>query len=191
MGFVLLGTVIYLLSMLEQAKIFVLLSALLTLAFSAWLWARPIAGDKSRITLGRILALVLLVPALYFPFTQRVADTSWKNFNASAFQAEIGKRNLLIDFTADWCINCRAMELTTLSEQRLKRWAEAYGLTFIKVDLTGRNPHGEELLHAMGSASIPLIAIIPANAPGNPTVLRDLVTPAQLDSALKRVFKNH
>lgn len=189
MGFVLLATVIYLLSMLAQAKIFVVLGALLALAFSAWLWSRPIAAGKSRISLGRVLALVLLIPALYLPFSQRVVDTSWKNFNAAAFQGEIGKRSLLIDFTADWCINCRAMELTTLTEQRLEAWAKAYDLIYIKVDLTASNPEGEALLSAMGSASIPLLAIIPAHDPNNPTVLRDLVTPGQLDGALKQAFR--
>lgn len=189
MGFVLMATVIYLLSMLAHTKIFVVLGALLVISFSAWLWARPIAHGKSRFSLARVFALVLLVPALYMPFSQRVVDTSWRNFNPAAFQADIGKRNLLVDFTADWCINCRAMELTTLTEQRLERWGKSYDLSFIKVDLSGSNPQGEALLSAMGSASIPLIAIITADDPYNPTVLRDLVTPGQLDSALKQAFK--
>lgn len=191
MGFVLLGTVIYLLSMLSQTKIFVILSALLTLAFAAWLWSRPIAKGKSRFTLGRVLALVLLVPAIYLPFSYRVVDTSWKNFTPASFQADIGKRNILVDFTADWCINCRAMEVTTLTEQRLLRWGRAYDLAFVKVDLTGNNPDGEALLNAMGSASIPLLAIIPAHDPQNPIVLRDLVTPGQLDNALKQAIKGN
>lgn len=189
MGFVLLATVLYLLSMLNQAKIFTVLAALLTLAFSAWLWARPTSPGKSRFTLGRVLALVLLVPALYFPFSQRVTDTSWQNFNADTFQTYIGQRNMLVDFTADWCINCRAMEMTTLTEERLRRWGREYDLTFVRVDLTGDNPDGTALLRAMGSASIPLLAIIPAHDPQNPVVLRDLVTPAQVDKALKQAFK--
>lgn len=189
MGFVLLGTVIYLLSMLEQAKLFVVLSALLALAFAAWLWSRPIPQGKSRFSLTRVLALVLIVPALYFPFVQRVLDVSWKSFSAASFQAELGRRNLLVDFTADWCINCRALELTTLTERRLQRWGREYDLTFVRVDLTGSNPDGEALLAGLGSASIPLLAIIPAGEPENPTVLRDLVTPGQLESALKRAFK--
>lgn len=189
MGFVLLATVIYLLSMLAQAKIFIVLSALLALAFSAWLWSRPVAPGKSRFTLGRVLALVLIVPALFFPFSQRVMDTSWKTFSAASFQADVGKKSMLMDFTADWCINCRAMEMTTLTEQRLQRWGREYNLTFVKVDLTADNPDGSALLRAMGSASIPLLAIIPADDPQNPTVLRDLVTPAQLDKALKQAFK--
>lgn len=189
MGFVLLGTVIYLLSMLTQTKIFTVLAALLTLAFSAWLWSRPIAEGKSRFTLSRALALILIVPALYFPFNQRSVDTSWKEFNAVSFRDDVGKRNLLLDFTADWCINCRAMEVTTLTGQRLARWAREYDLTYVKVDLTGDNPDGSDLLRALGSASIPLLAIIAADNPYNPTVLRDLVSPAQLDRALEQAFQ--
>lgn len=189
MGFVLMGTVIYLLSMLDQGRIFVVLGALLALAFAAWLWARPVAAGKSRFTLGRAFALVLLVPALYLPFADQEVDTAWQPFDAASFHGDLGKRNLLVDFTADWCINCRVMEATTLTEQRLARWGRAFDLTFVRVDLTARNPDGEALLGALGSASIPLLAIIPAHNPMNPIVLRDLVTPGQLDNALNQAFK--
>lgn len=188
MGFILLGTVLYLLSMVPDSKLFIVLAALLVLAFAAWLWSRPIAKGKSRLSLGRVLAAVLLVCAVYFPFTYRSMDTSWKNFELATFSQYAGKSNILLDFTADWCINCRAMEMTTLTEQRLQRWAKAYNLIYIKVDLTGDNPYGQALLESMGSASIPLLAIIPADNPQRPTVLRDLVTPGQLDNALKQAL---
>lgn len=189
MGFVLMATVLYLLSMLPEAKLFIILAALLVLAFAAWLWGRPVAEGKSRLSLGRVLAVVLAVCAVYFPFTQQIPDTSWRNFSAASFQEQLGKKNILVDFTADWCINCRAMEMTTLTEQRLTRWARSHDLVYVKVDLTADNPDGQALLSSMGSASIPLLAIIPADNPDRPTVLRDLVTPGQLDDALKKTLK--
>jgi len=40
-------------------------------------------------------------------------------------------------------------------------------------------------LQALGSQSIPVLAIFPKNAPDSPLVLRDLFTPSQLEEALK------
>ncbi|MDL2285465.1 hypothetical protein LJB93_01830 [Desulfovibrio sp. OttesenSCG-928-F07] len=185
MGFVLLGTVIYLLSMLPAHKQIATISACLILAFCAWLWGQ----GKKEFGVLKLAAIVIAFSALYMPFIYQLPTTGWKNFTPQELSKQLGKQNLLIDFTADWCINCRAMELTTLTEQKMAAWANAYNLNYIKVDLTGTNPNGEALLSAFGSASIPLLAIIPTNSPQNPLILRDLVTAAQLDAALKQALK--
>ncbi|MCL1889988.1 MAG: hypothetical protein FWF99_05750 [Desulfovibrionaceae bacterium] len=185
LGFLLLATVLYLLSMLPGDKTLTLLGSFLILSFGAWLRRFCASSPRSRIkTLARFCALPIMLGALVLPFAQRETPVSWNSFEPSVFQAHLGRDNLLLDFTADWCLNCRAMEMTTLAEHRLRAWGKDYQLTCLKVDLTRANPAGEKLLRAMGSASIPFLAIIPASSPHNPTVLRDLVSPAQLDQAL-------
>ncbi len=186
MGFVLIGTALYLLSLLPQNKQIATLAACLALAFCAWVWKQ--AKTSRRAALARIILAVLALCAIYMPFIHNPADTGWKKFDPAHFSRQLGQRNLLLDFTADWCINCRAMEMTTLTEQRLAAWAKSYDLVYIKVDLTTPEPDGEALLQAMGSASMPLIAIIPATEPSRPTVLRDIVTPSQLDAALRQAL---
>ena len=67
----------------------------------------------------------------------------------------------------------------------MAKWADEHNLTYIKVDITANNPAGEELLSALGSASIPLLAVFPAGEKhANPTVLRDLISGSQLEKAL-------
>lgn len=190
MGFVLLGTVLYLLSMLDPDKLFAVLGALLLVSFALWLWSRPLPEGETYFSFSRLVAVAALFAALYFPLTRGDVEIAWKDFSAASFQADLGRRNILLDFTADWCINCRAMEATTLAGQRRAGWARDYDLVFVKVDLTNSNPEGEALLAAMGSASIPLLAIIPADRPASPLVLRDLITTNQLDSALKSALGN-
>ena len=76
------------------------------------------------------------------------------------------------------------LEQTNLTAERMKRLQDAYGLRLIKADLTERNPEAEALLAALGSKSIPLLAIFPKKSPQEPVVLRDLFTPQQLEDAV-------
>ncbi|MDR2051484.1 MAG: hypothetical protein LBQ63_06930 [Deltaproteobacteria bacterium] len=182
MGFMLLGTVIYLLSLLPAGKVPFLLLSFLLLAFCLRLPA-------TKSIPSRICAAILIPAALLLPFMRNVPDTRWQSFSPDSFRERLGRDNLLLDFTADWCINCRALELSTLSDERLARWAELYALRYIKVDLTRPFPQGEALLHALGSVSIPFLAVIPARAPLAPLVLRDLVTPGQMEAALRQALR--
>lgn len=195
MAFLLLGTVLYLLSMLPQEKLILTLCALLLLALAAWLWgarngSRRLLGNFS-LTLG---ALGLAALACYLAFSVPAPrQAHWRDFTPDVFAAELGQKNILVDFTADWCVNCRALEATTLRASNLAKWRDKYDLVYIKVDLTGDNAEsraGAELLKAMNSASIPLLAVFPAG-PGHktPTVLRDIVTTEQVEEALDAALR--
>ena len=96
---------------------------------------------------------------------------------------------MLVEFTADWCPSCKAMEQTTLNKNRMTALRDRYKMRTIKVDITREDPVAKRFLRELGSGSIPLIALFPAgDAARRPLVLRDLVTPAQLEDALERTF---
>lgn len=186
MGFVLLGTVIYFLTLLPSQKLPLMLFCLLLVAFAAWMWKW--APRKQRFGPSRCAAVLALLAAICLPLVTGEEEARWDAFAPGSFAASAGRENLLVDFTADWCINCKVVEAATLTPKRLAAMSKTYALRMVKVDLTHSNPAGEALLQALGSASIPLIAIIPAASPHEPVVLRDIVTPDQLDAALKSVF---
>lgn len=186
LGFLLLGTVIYLLSLLEAESLPRLLLSCLLLAFAAWL--PPLRAPGALKIFGGAAKLLVLLAALVLPFIPPNAQRRWENFAPAAFTTSLGRENMLLDFTAEWCVNCKVMELTTLAEARLEAWTKKYALRLIKVDLTRANPEGEALLRALGGASIPLLAIIPARRPDSPVTLRDLATPGQVEEALRLAF---
>jgi thiol:disulfide interchange protein DsbD len=105
-------------------------------------------------------------------------------FATAALRERMGRQTVLVDFTADWCPSCKALEQTTLTPERLGAMKNRFDLALMKADLTQSNPDAERLLEALGSKSIPLLAVFPKNAPNEPLVLRDLFTPAQLEEAL-------
>jgi thiol:disulfide interchange protein DsbD len=134
---------------------------------------------------------LLAACAVYLAFTgpnpaaRSAADIAWQRFTPENFSSALGRQNILLDFTADWCINCRVMEATTLAESNRTKWREEHGLIYMQADLTRENPPAQTLLRALGSSGIPLIAIFPAgNSHAAPLILRDISTPGQIEAAL-------
>ena len=96
---------------------------------------------------------------------------------------------MLLEFTADWCPSCKALEYTTLNKSRMTRLRDQYKMRTIQVDITREDPVAKALLRSLDSVGIPVIALFPAGENAKkPLVLRDLVTPAQLEQGLARTF---
>lgn len=97
---------------------------------------------------------------------------------------------MLLDFTADWCPNCKLLESTTLGADNALAWQKRFKLRLIKVDLTSGNTEGQKLLRALKSGSIPLVAVFSAGADAfSPLVLRDIFTAGQMEQALNSAIK--
>lgn len=186
-GFFLMGTVLYLLSILPQTMLLPSLALLLVVAFAAWMWGKwtnlsQPAGKRWAVRLAAVALVGLAALMLFLP---RALDVSWQDFEPAELQVMLGARPVVVDFTADWCPNCKVLEHTALAPDNLARWQVEHELTFVQVDMTQDNPEGLALLRALGSQSIPVVAIFPpGEAHKTPLVLRDLFTTAQMDEAL-------
>ena len=99
------------------------------------------------------------------------------------------QKAMLLEFTADSCPNCKVLEATVLTDERMRKLRARYGMELIRVDLTGVNAYGIRLLEALGSKSIPLTALFPAGEQASsPLVLRDVYTAGTLEDALEKAF---
>lgn len=102
------------------------------------------------------LAMLALVPGLT---SQGPIDwTYYTPEKLAAVQAE-GKV-AVVDFTAEWCLNCKALEKSVLHRPEVVRRLAQEGVVPIKVDLTGNNPEGRALLQQLGSVGIPFLAVL-------------------------------
>lgn len=192
LGFLLLGTALYLLSILPDEKHIPVLFALLVTALAAFLWDQVcgLEAPKIRRRIGSVLFLLVIVMASAFALNMERTPTAWAEFQPQEFAQNLGKRPMVVEFTADWCPNCKFVEATVFSEDRLKRMKRTYNVDFIRVDLTDANAHGTKLLEMLGSRSIPLTALFPAGQNATrPTVLRDVFTGASFDKAARETFQ--
>lgn len=67
---------------------------------------------------------------------------------------------VVLEFTAEWCLNCKLLESTVLHSPRVVAAFESDRVTPIKIDLTGNNVAGNTLLHEVGGLRIPLLIIL-------------------------------
>ena len=191
LGFFLLGSVVYLTSLLPPEWIPAFLFNLFAVALAAWLWGQigHLRASRLRRGVSRVLAVGVVLLATWWGSASLHAETSWENFEPESFIELLGKEPLLLEFTADWCPSCKALEHTTLNDKRMADLRSKYKLRTIKVDLTRNAEPGKELLRALDSTSIPVIALFPkGEGAKKPTVLRDLVTPSQLEEAAEKTF---
>jgi thiol:disulfide interchange protein DsbD len=202
MAFVLFATVLYLLNILggslgSQAVVWAMVF-LLGVAFALWLWGRLDSVRKR----GAMFAGIVLGPAiiiasglLALPRMQPPQPGStehlltWEDYDRDSMMEYLADgRTVLVDFTADWCPNCKTNEAIALNIPETKALVESLDVVTMIADWTTKEKPDAigEMLRSLGYSSIPLTAIFPAADPDEPILLDGLYTPARLHDELKR-----
>ena len=94
-------------------------------------------------------------------------------------QATREKKVVVMDFTADWCLNCKALEAAVLHRPEIVALLGGSGVVPMKVDLTADNQPGSHKLRELNWVGIPLLAVF---GPG-------LSEPIKLDTYTVEVVK--
>jgi thiol:disulfide interchange protein len=108
----------------------------------------------------------------------------WIYYQPDRYEASLADGEVVVlEFTAEWCLNCKALEQTVLASPEvvgLFRNGEAVPM---KIDLTGNNTVGNAKLAAVGGLRIPLLIVI---APDGREVFRgDFYTVDQIVNAVR------
>jgi thiol:disulfide interchange protein DsbD len=103
-----------------------------------------------------------------------VGEEAWSEARLAALRAE--GRPVLVNFTAAWCVSCKANEITTLSTPRVRAALAEKGVVYLKGDWTRRDQAITQALAAHGRAGVPLYLFYPGGG-GEPRVLPQLLTP--------------
>ena len=190
-GFFLLATCVYLLSILSTGLLIPTLAILLAVGFGAWMWGgwAGLGQSPGKRLLIRGAALGLVATVAFIALRPSPPEPGWEPFSAETFNTALGRDAMLVKFTADWCPTCKVLERTAMAPEHVGPWREEYGLRLLRADLTSENPGAMALLRALGGASIPTTALFPKGEGRNsPLVLRDLFTPGQMEEALQNTF---
>ena len=191
LGVAMLGCAIYLLSILPEFKHIPALIALLASGVAAYTWEKTctLEASKRQRTISTVFFIFILAGSLFYAHNTEKTEGQWTSFTIEHFREQLGKRPMILTFTADWCPNCKFVEATVLTESRIGKISDKYNAEFILVDLTNPNAHGTKLLDMLGSRSIPVTAIFPAGDKAtSPTVLRDVFTSASFEKAVEETL---
>lgn len=190
-GFLLMGTALYLLSLLPVERHMHALTVLLALALCAWLWGRYCGADAPPLRRKALsfLGAAFLLASVFWVLRPVDPLPQWRQFTPEVFESGLGKKKMLLEFTAGWCPNCKFLEATVLTDERLRKLQARYGMELVRVDLSNADAYAVRLLEALGSKSLPLTALFPAgNRAEQPLVLRDVYGVQTLEQALRSAF---
>jgi DsbC/DsbD-like thiol-disulfide interchange protein/cytochrome c biogenesis protein CcdA len=82
---------------------------------------------------------------------------------------------VFVDFTADWCVNCKVNERLVLDSAPVQDAFRQKGVILLKADWTSGDPDITALLRKFGRAGVPCYVLYPPNA--QPIVLPEVITP--------------
>jgi len=84
----------------------------------------------------------------------------WVYYTPQRFsEAQAAGKVVVMDFTAEWCLNCKALEAGVLHQPPVVALLGGGDVVPMKVDLTGDNPDGKAKLKELEWVGIPLLAI--------------------------------
>jgi thiol:disulfide interchange protein DsbD len=93
------------------------------------------------------------------------------------------RKIVVMVFTAEWCLNCKALEEGVLKSEKITRLFARADIVPMKVDITGNNPRGKKKLKETGNLTIPLLVIY---SPSGREVFRsDFYTIAQVVAGIE------
>jgi suppressor for copper-sensitivity B len=190
MAFPMLLSVVFLVSgFLDEDRIS-MLSSLMFVWFACWLIGRVPAWAEQNVKIrnwGVAIAVSVLgsLGSFYYlqPSPYRLA---WQQFDESKLEQLVGEgKTVMIDFTANWCANCKTNLHVAIETKRVKELLEEKGIVPMVADLTNHSPVLQAKLRDLDSIAIPILAIYSGADLKNPIVLRDLLSETQVLDALK------
>ena len=223
MGYVLLTAVIWILFSMPLPLVLPMITLLFAIWFVCWFIGSLAYNATGKVRLTRwLISLVLLVVTVIFSFnlefignpytlqngveakmirwavraerSGRLEQKHWTLFDKTLFENTLKQgRPVLIDFTADWCMNCKVLESTVLHTDPIMQRADAKNVLTLTADWTNQNADSpeiraiNELLDKYGGRQVPTIMVFDPRHPTEPAVLRGLFTREELEKVLDRL----
>ncbi|GAB5495683.1 MAG: hypothetical protein Phyf2KO_07630 [Phycisphaerales bacterium] len=88
------------------------------------------------------------------------STTSWNEYSDELFgKALADGKVVVLDFTAEWCLNCKALKAAVLNVEPVKGKILDEEVVAFEVDLTARSAPGWAKLRELGQTGIPTLAV--------------------------------
>jgi len=195
LGFVMLGTVAYLFYLLRQQPDWFVPAFVMLIAIWMGCWWVGRAQEKTGVIgFGRWLQGATLAAAIsaagFLWLGPHDSLIPWEKPFTPARLAELRRSGatVMVDFSADWCLTCKANLRYAIETERVKAALDKNRVVPVLADWTDGSDEIREVLEGLGSRSIPVLAIYPGSKPGEPLqepiILRDLLTESQVLAAL-------
>jgi len=163
LGFVLTGGGIFFLKALVSAPVlWAVIFAVITLFF---IWAiyhifiSKESGGARSIPAAALTSVFLVFILMSSP--DGTPGLTWQPYSGIELKhAREERQPVLLEFTADWCINCKVLERTVYADERVIEAGRKYELAALRVDLTQPEAGKQSLLLRFGGAGLPFAVVL-------------------------------
>ena len=201
MGFIMLGVVVWLLGVLGQSRgiepLIAVSSFLLVLGVACWIYGVLAGRFVSWLIIGALLT------GGYFVFLDgkldaapKSADTAgpteaggltWQPWSAERVAEATAKgQPVFIDFTADWCLNCKYNEKFVINSEPVRAALKQKNVLTLKADWTNGDADITALLRKYGRAGVPVYLLYPGGN-AEPILLPEILTQAAVLGELDKL----
>ncbi len=200
-GFLLLGTAVWLVSILLEvggalpALLVGVIAVLVLGLLASRSCIRTFLPSVRRFSTGIAVALAVVavfVPALGREFLApsppptEVLSGPWHPFDRVAIARDVRQgRVVFVDVTAAWCLICKVNALTVLDRDPVAARLGTPGIVAMRADWTRPSPPITAYLQSFGRYGVPLDVVYGPGAPHG-IVLPDLLTPGAVMAALAK-----
>ncbi len=194
LGFLLLATVLWLAWIVGQLKgvdaIVVLGALLLVIGVIAWIkgsfWS-PVAPARVKWLSGGAIAGVVILAIAGYAFFTAPSQLAWQKFSQESLDAALDSgRPVFVDFTADWCITCKANERFAIDTAAVRNAFAQRQVITLRADWTHGDPTITEILKQHGRAGVPMYLVYPGGKNREPSLLPELISAQSVLDALKQ-----
>ena len=151
----------------------------------AYRTARIASGKGQRVFFAALGILMIVMSVIGGLRLTDKGPIDWIYYTPERFNEAVEQRKIVVlDFTAEWCLNCKALEHGVLNTRKIIDLFASNDIVPIKVDITGKNPAGKAKLKEVGSLTIPLLVIY--SPMGDVVFKSDFYTADQIVNAVRK-----
>ena len=159
-------------------------------SFCVWMWGKWVgfSTPAARKWTVRLIALVIAVVAGLWLLPAHRALIDWQPYNAATVQqARDRGQAVLLDFTADWCANCKVVDRIVYQNQDVAASIKQKGVLAIRADTTLFDyPATADLKNIYGEAgNVPVTVVLLPN--GEREKIRGIFDKARLIEVLTKL----